>query len=450
MKADKTLHIAQNGTVVAEGDYGFRLTTAPGDGLYVNYGLKALNIHGGQKLTLAEHGGAYGATADMSAKIGGEGDLAINTVRQVSLSNGQNDYQGATYVQMGTLRTDADGALGNTRELNISNAATVDLNGSTQTVETFTGQMGSTVLFKEGALTVNKGGISQGELTGGGNLNVTGGTLAIEGLNARYNALTSISPNAEVSLDNTQGLGRGNIANDGLLTLKNVTGELRNSISGKGIVSATARTDVELDGDNSRFVGQFNIDTGSALSVNEQKNLGDASVINNGLLTISTERSWAMTHSISGSGDVTKLGTGILTLNNDSAAYQGTTDIVGGEIAFGSDSAINMASQHINIHNSGVMSGNVTTAGDVNVMPGGTLRVAKTTVGGNLENGGTVQMNSEGGKPGNVLTVNGNYNGNNGLMTFNATLGGDNSPTDKMNVKGDTQGNSRMSKMHAA
>lgn len=332
VEADKTLHIAQNGTVVAEGDYGFRLTTAPGDGLYVNYGLKALNIHGGQKLTLAEHGGAYGATADMSAKIGGEGDLAINTVRQVSLSNGQNDYQGATYVQMGTLRTDADGALGNTRELNISNAAIVDLNGSTQTVETFTGQMGSTVLFKEGALTVNKGGISQGELTGGGNLNVTGGTLAIEGLNARYNALTSISPNAEVSLDNTQGLGRGNIANDGLLTLKNVTGELRNSISGKGIVSATARTDVELDGDNSRFVGQFNIDTGSALSVNEQKNLGDASVINNGLLTISTERSWAMTHSISGSGDVTKLGTGILTLNNDSAAYQGTTDIVGGKL----------------------------------------------------------------------------------------------------------------------
>lgn len=362
--------------MVAEGDYGFRLTTAPGDGLYVNYGLKALNIHGGQKLTLAEHGGAYGATADMSAKIGGEGDLAINTVRQVSLSNGQNDYQGATYVQMGTLRTDADGALGNTRELNISNAAIVDLNGSTQTVETFTGQMGSTVLFKEGSLTVNKGGISQGELTGGGNLNVTGGTLAVEGLNARYNALTSVSPNAEVSLDNTQGLGRGNIANDGLLTLKNVTGELRNSISGKGIVSATARTDVELDGDNSRFVGQFNIDTGSALSVNEQKNLGDASVINNGLLTISTERSWAMTHSISGSGDLTKLGTGILTLNNDSSAYQGTTDIVGGEIAFGSDSAINTASQHINIHNSGVMSGNVTTAGDVNVMSGGTLRVA--------------------------------------------------------------------------
>lgn len=269
-------------------------------------------------LTIASH------TADGVTGMGSSEVTIANpgTLDILASTNSAGDY---------TL-TNADGALGNTRELNISNAAIVDLNGSTQTVETFTGQMGSTVLFKEGALTVNKGGISQGELTGGGNLNVTGGTLAIEGLNARYNALTSISPNAEVSLDNTQGLGRGNIANDGLLTLKNVTGELRNSISGKGIVSATARTDVELDGDNSRFVGQFNIDTGSALSVNEQKNLGDASVINNGLLTISTERSWAMTHSISGSGDVTKLGTGILTLNNDSAAYQGTTDIVGGKL----------------------------------------------------------------------------------------------------------------------
>ncbi len=137
------------------------------------------------------------------------------------------------------------------------------------TVETFTGQMGSTVLFKEGALTVNKGGISEGELTGGGNLNVAGGTLAIEGLNAGYNALTA-SPKCG-SQPRRYWSSRGNIANDGLLTLKNVTGELRNSISGKGIVSATARTDVELDGDNSRFVGQFNIDTGSALSVNGRK-----------------------------------------------------------------------------------------------------------------------------------------------------------------------------------
>lgn len=117
--------------------------------MYVNHGLKALNIHGGQKLTLAEHGGAYGATADMSAKsvVKGSGNQYGATGFAFQRSE---RLSGATYVQMGTLRTDADGALGNTRELNISNAAIVDLNGSTQTVETFTGQMGSTVLFKEG------------------------------------------------------------------------------------------------------------------------------------------------------------------------------------------------------------------------------------------------------------------------------------------------------------
>lgn len=51
--------------------------------------------------------------------------------------------------------------------------------------------------------------------------------------------VTSISPNAEVSLDNTQGLGRGNIANDGLFTLKNVTGELQKAFKAS-LLSAIA------------------------------------------------------------------------------------------------------------------------------------------------------------------------------------------------------------------
>lgn len=67
--ANKTLQIAQNGTVVANGEYGFRLTTAPGDGLYVNYGLKQLEILDGQTLVFSENSGATGAASDMSAKI---------------------------------------------------------------------------------------------------------------------------------------------------------------------------------------------------------------------------------------------------------------------------------------------------------------------------------------------------------------------------------------------
>lgn len=156
---------------------------------------------------------------------------------------------------MGILCIDVDGVFGNIWELNISNVVIVDFNGLMQMVEIFIGQMGLIVLFKEGVLMVNKGGISQGELIGGGNLNVIGGMLVIEGFNVCYNVLISISLNVEVSFDNIQGLGRGNIVNDGLLMLKNVIGELCNSISGKGIVSVIVRIDVELDGDNSCFVG---------------------------------------------------------------------------------------------------------------------------------------------------------------------------------------------------
>ncbi|XPE66012.1 hypothetical protein ACNKHR_27500 [Shigella flexneri] len=70
----------------------------------------------------------------MSAKIGGEGNCRNQYGATGFAFQRSERLSGATYVQMGTLRTDADGALGNTRELNISNAAIVDFNGSTQTV----------------------------------------------------------------------------------------------------------------------------------------------------------------------------------------------------------------------------------------------------------------------------------------------------------------------------
>ncbi|EHW5313643.1 autotransporter outer membrane beta-barrel domain-containing protein [Escherichia albertii] len=60
-------------------------------------------------------------------------------------------------------------------------------------------------------------------------------------------------------------------------------------------------------------------------------------------------------------------------------------------------------------------------------------------------NSGTVRMNRSGASPGNQLIVNGNYTGNNnGLIAFNTTLNGDESPTDKVIVTGDTRGSTRV------
>ncbi len=444
--ADKTLQIAQSGTTVANGQYGFRLTTAPGDGLYVNYGLKALDILAGQTLVLSPYAGVTGAGADMSATISGSGNLAVNTGDLVSLSNGLNDYSGATLVQAGTLRTDADGALGETSELHISSGATADLNGTTQTAGTLTGRSNSTLALNDGSLTLSNGGLSEGSLTGSGALNVNGGLLTIDGANAALTAKTTISSGAEVSVNDVQGAGSGDIVDDGTLTLNGVVGTLTNNISGAGGIDVANMTDVAVSGDNSGFSGLFNIDTDNKLTVSEQQNLGTASVTDNGLLTVATDTDWTLDNVISGTGDLTKTGSGVLTLKQDYAAWTGTTDIIAGEIALGSDadSAVLMTSQLVNIHDGAQLSGYGSTAGDVDVMSGGTMQVSDFTVGGNLTHSGTVILGRPGMQPGNRLNVDGNYHGNDGLMVFNTTLDGDDSATDKLTVHGDTSGNTRV------
>uniref|UniRef100_UPI0011A537F8 autotransporter outer membrane beta-barrel domain-containing protein n=1 Tax=Yersinia bercovieri TaxID=634 RepID=UPI0011A537F8 len=60
-----------------------------------------------------------------------------------------------------------------------------------------------------------------------------------------------------------------------------------------------------------------------------------------------------------------------------------------------------------------------------------------------LNNAGTVNMGT-GTTPGTVLTVNGNYRGDNGLLILNTTLAADNSATDKLVVTGDTTGTTRV------
>ncbi|HHB2142281.1 TPA: ESPR-type extended signal peptide-containing protein [Escherichia albertii] len=370
---DKRLKIAQHGVEVATGHYGFRLTTAPGDGLYVNYGLNKLDIHANKELVLAEREGDRQSAADMSAQIIGEGHLVIDTAGQVSLSNGNNNYSGDTRINKGVLRTDANDALGKTANLSISNLAQLNLNATAQTVRTFSGQSGSLLDFNGGYLTLSEGGISNGMLTGEGNFHVTGNILDIIGANGNLSVTHIIDSGAEISLNNGTGAGRGNIVNEGILRLKGVKNTLSNSLRGRGEVYATAGTDVHLRGDNSNFSGLFNIEDGSAITISEQKQLGTAGVIDHGMLIVMTGQNWQLKNEIIGNGDLEKTGDATLTLTNASAGYSGTTQITAGELTLGAtlDSIVKMTSTQINIHNGAVMSGFVATAKNVDVMQGG-------------------------------------------------------------------------------
>uniref|UniRef100_UPI000A4D9FFA autotransporter outer membrane beta-barrel domain-containing protein n=1 Tax=Citrobacter sp. CtB7.12 TaxID=1696093 RepID=UPI000A4D9FFA len=239
--------IAQDGSVVAKGTYDYRLTTtgASGsdDGLYVNYGLKELDLQQGQTLTLAGDPGATGNAADMSARITGSGNLATNAPagELVSLSNSGNDYTGDTTVLGGMLRTDADNALGKTAKLDVKGNATADLNKTTQSVGSLEVESAGTLALNDGTLNVSQGGSVKGEMTGGGQLNVNGGTLTVDSANNSMTAATDIASGATVLLtgaDTTlggQGAGDVTVASGGTLGGQGAVG---GKVVNSGTVSA--------------------------------------------------------------------------------------------------------------------------------------------------------------------------------------------------------------------
>lgn len=388
--------------------------------------------------------GTDGQYLDLVVGDSGEGEFYLSTGGKASVGQIQI---GKNNTGNGVINVSGVGTELNTYAIQTGLNGVGTLNISDYGVVNFSGQSGSLLDFNGGYLTLSEGGISNGMLTGEGNFHVTGNILDIIGANGNLSVTHTIDSGAEISLNNGAGAGRGNIVNEGILRLKGVKNTLSNSLRGRGEVYATAWTDVHLRGDNSNFSGLFNIEDGSAITISEQKQLGTAGVIDHGMLIVMTGQNWQLKNEIIGNGDLEKTGDATLTLTNASAGYSGTTQITAGELTLGAtlDSIVKMTSTQVNIHNGAVMSGFVATAKNVDVMQGGELHVSRTTIGGDLVNSGTVRMNRSGASPGNQLIVNGNYTGNNnGLIAFNTTLNGDESPTDKVIVTGDTRGSTRV------
>ncbi|MBY4888829.1 autotransporter outer membrane beta-barrel domain-containing protein [Pantoea sp. DY-15] len=453
--------ITQNGLAVANATYDYRLTGgAAQDGLYVSYGLAQLDLltQGNDALVL-NAAGQTGSAADMSAKLTGGGDLAIDTGagQIVSLSNLNNDYRGKTEVRSGTLQMGNDNVLGQTRELALASGAGFDMNGHRQTVGALNAASGSAVSIADGALDITGGGTVDGSLQGAGALNVTGGTLTVNGSNSALSAVTSIAAGAAAQLNQTSGLGTGSIINDGLLALKQATGDLVNSLSGAGETQVAGAGDVRLTGDNSGFTGRFTTDADSALTVTGQRSLGSASVSNAGTLNLASMDSWTLGNSITGSGALNQNGSGVVTLTQAAAQYGGDTNVNAGGLQLGeSGSDVTLASGSLNIAAGATAGGFGGTAGSVNnqgMLTLGSLKPVTRAVadaltfsiGGSLRNSGDVVLGRPGGTAGNLLHVAGSYAGDNGHLTFNTALGDDSSFTDRMVVDGDTSGLTRVS-----
>ncbi|MEG2566461.1 MAG: autotransporter outer membrane beta-barrel domain-containing protein, partial [Acinetobacter sp.] len=447
--------ISQDGQVVAKGTYDYRLTSGQNhDGLYVGYGLTQIELQGqGQNALILNANGKTGAAAELSSRLTGSGDLALDSQKgqTVSLSGLNNDYTGLTDLRSGNLLMLNDNVLGHTSGLQLAEETVLDMNGHNQTIGQLTGAVGSVLNINGGSLTISNGGTSAGALVGSGNLNIDAGTLNVNGSNASLSATTAIALGAEVVLDNVQGLGTGNIISDGHLNLNTVEGQLSNNLSGKGIVSFS-ESKIALEGDNSGFSGQFDLDKNAQLVVSASSHLGDATIHNQGDVILNSTNDWTMKNQVDGSGNVVKKGQGNITLTANST-YTGTTDIQQGGLILGQEDApVTLASQQVNISSAGMLSGTGEVQGSINnagLFVAGNGVSGSFTVGGDLSNQGAISLGNIGQSAGNQLVVEGNYHGKNGLINFDTVLGDDLSVTDKLIVKGDTTGNTNVSVTNA-
>ncbi|WP_145525593.1 autotransporter outer membrane beta-barrel domain-containing protein [Yersinia rohdei] len=440
-------------SVAAVGSFNYGLTTGNDyDGLYVNYGLKAVALQGTGNdalvltATLANNGKQ---SNDLSVQISGSGDLAFvsaNDGSTASLSNSTNSYTGATWVRSGNLRLDADSALGQTSLLAMSNATNVDLNGTEQRVRQLTTETGSTLNFNDGKLSVTEGGQVDGALSGSGELALTGGLLSITQGNSGFTGSTDIASGATAHLYQAQGLGSGAINNNGMLNLDNTRGVLSNNLTGSdGNVQLMNRANIQLAGDNSGYFGVFSTNTGTALTVNSAQNLGDGSVDNSGELILDTAATWTLTNNIAGSGALIKRGSGAVTIEGDSVSA-GLTTIENGLLQLGSAPATSIIAleesplaRSLSVTLASTIA-NLTS--DVNIATTGSLGgYGKVT--GNVENSGRLLMpNALTGGDFGTFTIDGNYTGNNGTVVFNTVLAGDSSTTDRLMITGNTAGQS--------
>jgi len=455
--------VLQDGETVANATYDYRVTGGDNsDGLYVNYGLTELELltNAANALALTSEG-LTGAATDLSAKITGTGDLAIDTKagNTVSLSNLANGYQGVTDVRSGTLLMANNDVLGQTSELRQAADTLVDMAGHSQTIGKLTTEASAVTDLNGGALTINDGGTVDGGLKGEGNLNLAGGALTINGANGELATATAINSGAEAILNDAAGLGSGAITDEGALTLKKVKGAFANILSGSGVVNAHEGSDVALTADNRAFAGNFDVAADSQLTATEQANLGTASLTNQGQFNINSDTSWTMANAHTGSGALNKNGAGVLSLTQEASQFTGNTNVNEGGIQLGqAGSDVTLASSQVVVAQGAAFGGFGGTAG--NVDNAGTLTVGSLTpapvllqaslqatpgqtfvVGNNLNNSGTVNISAPGSDTtGNTLHVKGDYVGNGGTININTQLGDDSSPTDKLVVDGSTSG----------
>ena len=357
-----------------------------------------------------------------------------------NITAGAITTNGDTYLTSGTY---ANTWAGTGRLLIGGSSSTVNLNGTNDSVtadhnqviigSSATGAAGLVRLGNANALAAASENVHlwAGVLNLNGQTNVRANSLVIE--NGDTSALVNLTTASTASFaggvtlvtGTTQIGGSGNLA-------------LSGTVSGAGGFSKTSSGTLTLSGDNT-YTGNTDILAG-ALVISGTLGSGDyhGTIANSGALTLSAPSAdQTLAGVISGTGSLTKSGTGTLTLGATNT-YTGDTTIGGGTLAV--TGSLGAGAYSGAMANSGTLalassanqtlSGVISGTGSLTKSGTGTLTLTATNTyaGGTVLNGGTLGLGADNALGSGLLTINGGNIrsvGNERTLTNDVTLNGD-------------------------
>ncbi|HHL2712607.1 TPA: autotransporter outer membrane beta-barrel domain-containing protein [Yersinia enterocolitica] len=272
-----------------------------------------------------------------------------------------------------------------------------------------------------GGQNVETGGTANNTTINGGNQNVkTGGTANDTTINSGNQNVNSggIANNTTINSGGMQSVNIGGTANNTTINGSGVQG-----VDNNGIANSTTVNDNGV-----LIVAQGGVLTGQTV-VNDFGDIqfyGDTAGVlqNQGELVFQRSADYTLDFNLGGTGGLTQNSPHTLLLSADRTySYTGDTTVKGGTLKAGGDQVFSTASHYF------------TEAGGTLDLDGYRQTLAS------LNHAGVVNF---GGSGGNILTLTGDYIGNNGLLQMNTVLGEDNSVTDQLVVEGNTSGTTRV------